>query len=170
MHSGMSRAVLAGVLCAALAAPAYAQERAPMDCADDFTCFIHAGVTCEPAQVVRTIAAEGQGVVLMALTRFELRGLQAERCVLYERTEQAILRIDPAVVAQLLAAGLPEEQISQQEEALSQAYSQMAVGVDGTCTLPPAPLASLLEALNSGVDLQFEAYSPYCEGPMFTAQ
>jgi hypothetical protein len=120
--------------------------------------------------VVRTLAAEGQGVILMALTRFELRGLEAERCVLYERTEQAMLRIDPSVVAQLRAAGLPEEQISQQEEALSQAYRQMAVGVDGTCALPSASLASLLEALNSGADIQFDAYSQYCEGPMFTPQ
>jgi hypothetical protein len=162
--------VLALVMVAVLGAPAAAQEPAPADCADDFACFVQAGATCEPAQVVRTIAAEGQGVVLMALTRFELRGLEADRCVLYERTEQAMLRIDPGVVAQLVAAGLPEEQISQQEDALSEAYSQMAVGVDGTCTLPPAPLASLLETLNSGVDIQFEAYSPYCEGPMFTAQ
>jgi hypothetical protein len=167
MRSGL---MLACVLLAALAAPARAQEPEVADCADDFECFVRAGATCTPARVMRTIAAEGQGVILMALTRFELRGLQAERCVLYERTEQAALRIDPAVVTQLRASGLPDEQISQQEEALSRAYSQMAVGVDGTCTLPPAQLASLLDLLNSGADIQFDAYSPYCEGPMFRPQ
>ncbi|HZS03196.1 MAG TPA: hypothetical protein VFE37_31115 [Chloroflexota bacterium] len=162
--------LLALVLLAGLAMPVGAQEPAPTDCGDDFACFVRAGATCEPAQVMRTIAAEGQGVILLALTRFELRGREAERCVLYERTEQAALRIDPAVVDQLRAAGVADAQISEQEEALSQAYSQMAVGVDGTCTLPPALLASLLASLNSGADIQFDAYSQYCEGPMFTAQ
>jgi hypothetical protein len=149
---------------------ARAQEPAPVDCESDFECFVRAGVSCEPTRVVRTIAAEGQGVILMALTRFELRGMQAERCVLYERTEQAVLRLDPAIVAQLRAAGLPDEQIGEQEEALSQAYSQMAVGVDGTCALPPAQLASLLQLLNNGDDMQLDAYLPYCEGPMFRPQ
>ncbi|HLH25010.1 MAG TPA: hypothetical protein VK066_21010 [Chloroflexota bacterium] len=146
------------------------QEPPPADCGDDFACFVQAGESCTPTRVVRTIGAEGQGVILMALTRFELRGMQDERCVLYERTEQASLRIDPAVVAQFRAAGVSDEQISQQEDALSQAYSEMAVGVDGTCRLPPDQLASLLQVLNSGADIQFDAYSQYCDGPMFAPQ
>lgn len=162
--------LLAFVLLGAAAVPAQGQEPALADCANDFECFVRAGADCEPTRVVRTIVAEGQGVILMALTQFELWGMQADRCVLYERTDQAVLRLDPAIVAQLRAAGLPDAQISEQEEALSQAYSQMAVGVDGTCSLLPAQLSSLLQLLNSGDDVQFDAYAPDCEGPMFRPQ
>jgi hypothetical protein len=144
-----------------------AQEPALADCESDFDCFVRASTSCEPTRVVRTIVAEGEGVVLAALTRFELRGVRDDRCVLYERTEQATLRFDPDSVAHLRSIGWPDQQIGEQEEALSQAYSQMTVGVDGTCSLPPGQLSSLLQLLNSGDEIQFDAYLADCEGPLF---
>lgn len=165
-------AVLAVLLALGLAAaaPAGAQEEAPRDCEADFACFTSAGATCAPARVLRPMATEGQGILLVGSMLFELRGMQADRCVLYERTERAILRLADETVDQLLAAGFEEDQIRRQEEALSQAYGESVAGMDGTCRLPAAQLASLLQHLNDGDDIPFAEYQPYCEGPMFTAQ
>jgi hypothetical protein len=129
-----------------------------------------AGETCAPARVLRAMATEGQGILLIGSMRFELRGMEGDRCVLYERTERAILRLADDSVSQLMAAGFEEDQIRREEEELSQAYGETVAGMDGTCRLLAALLDSLLQSLNDGTDIDFATYQPYCEGPMFTPQ
>ena len=167
----MTRLWVALALALGLLAPvavADAQEPMMLDCQENFNCLVQASITCTPAEAVRTTGITGSGMVLTATTVFEIRGLEAERCVFFQRTVRASMRFDDEMFEQFVQAGLTREQVRQEEAQYNARYGALATGQYGICRLYTNELMTLLLRVGNGDYVPLDEYRSQCEGPLFT--
>jgi hypothetical protein len=154
----------------ALLAPAAAAAQEPMmfDCQENFNCLVQAAITCTPAEAIRTTGISGSGMVLTATTVFEVRGMEGERCVYFQRTLRASMRFDDATFEQFVQTGMTRDQVRQEEAQYNARYGALATGQYGICRLYTNELMTLLMRVGNGDYVPLDEYRSQCEGPLFT--
>ncbi len=89
-------------------------------------------------------------MLITTATFYKIKGTEANKCVLYLRTEKQDIRFGDELVQQMLDGGATQEQIRQQEQE-SNKLTELAEGKDGKCRFNNnADLTSLLNKVKEG--------------------
>jgi len=112
-------------------------------------CFINAAKDCCPAKIVTETKLNLFGVIIDSKSYREIKSLQAERCVVYQRIDDYSIDYPPETRQRMLDSGMTEEQINQQLAQQNQQTQDM-IGKDSTCKYPIAELVTKLEEEKQG--------------------
>ncbi len=158
----------------------------PIDCGTDIDCLITASQNCKPAKVNYTSTINMFGMLIVTTTFYEIKGTEANKCILYLRTEKQDINFSEELVQQMLTGGATQEQIQQQKQEANR-QTELIEGRDGICKFNSnADLTSLLNKWKKGtfsgsvscnlVGGEWECTSTGdwavadCEGEMFISQ
>lgn len=140
----------------------------PIDCGTDFDCFIEASRDCNPAKITHTLGPLNIfGMLQTTTSSLEIKGLEADKCVLYTRTEKIDLKFSEEAIQGLLASGLTHEEIQQKEQETNEQYDTFE-GADGTCKFAPNDLTAMLDRWKAGQFSSEDWAVAECEGVMFS--
>lgn len=136
----------------------------------NFDCFIKAAQTCSPAKLINAMTVNILGMIDTATGLVEIKGMDADKCVLYQKTLNNGVKISDEFVQVMLDAGSTKEQISQAEQTANE-NAQLSIGKDGTCKYPIEDLIKMLEAEKQGVfSFSTDDMSKYqCTGSMYSS-
>jgi len=131
-------------------------------------CFIDAARDCCPAKLVTETEMNLFGPIIYSKTYREIKGLQEERCVLYQRTDDGSYSYPEKMRKQMLDSGMTEEEINQQLEESNEVAQDM-IGKDSTCKYPIEDLIDILEGEKEGsFSFSTENVEKYqCTGSMY---
>ena len=108
----------------------------PTDCGTNMDCFIQASQNCNPAKVTHIVTTDILGVKQTTTSYYEIKGLEAGKCVFYLRTEKIDLTFPPEI---------PQDIVDQQKEI----YKKLE-GRDGSCKFNTNDLAAMLSRWKEG--------------------
>lgn len=132
-------------------------------------CFIDASEDCCSAKLVTETEMNLFGMLIYSRSYREIKGLENERCVLYQRTDDISYSYADEIRQQMLDSGMTEEQIGQQLAQQNQQAQEMIIGKDSTCRYPINDLVNILEEEKqgsfSGSTEDVEKYQ--CTGSMY---
>ena len=117
-----------------------------LDCKQDLKCLLQASADCKPAKVVNSVTIDISGVKQTTTSFFEIKGVEANKCNFYLRTEKIDLEFP---------ANIPQEVVSQQKEI----YKKLE-GRDGTCKFNTSDLTAMLTRWEKGT---FESGTVFCK-------
>lgn len=103
-----------------------------IDCGYDFDCFIGASENCSPANVTDDITLDMFGMLITTTTYLEIKGIEANKCVLYLRTEEQNIDFGDELIQQMLADNITQEEIQQQKQEANE-QTKLVEGKDGAC-------------------------------------
>ena len=131
-------------------------------------CFIDAVRDCCPAKLVTETEINFFGVISYSKTYREIKGLQEERCVLYNRIDDWSYDYTEELRNQMLDSGMTEEEINQALEDSNEVVQDM-IGKDSTCKYPIEDLVNILEGEKEGsFSFSTEDIEKYeCTGSMY---
>ncbi len=115
----------------------------------NFDCFIDAARDCCPVKIVTETELNLFGADTYSKTYREIKGLQEERCVLYQRTDDLYYSYPEETRQYLLDTGMTEEEIDQALVELNEVAQDM-IGKDSTCKYPIEELVDILEGEKEG--------------------
>ncbi|MFT4309714.1 MAG: hypothetical protein ACMXYL_04455 [Candidatus Woesearchaeota archaeon] len=114
-------------------------------------CFMEAVDNCCPATIMTDIEIEIFGMTIYTETYRELKGMENDKCIFYERTDDISLDYSAEARQGMLDSGMTEEEI---EAALIE-QNQMArdeiIGEEGTCKYPVSDLKVRLNNERRGI-------------------
>lgn len=116
---------------------------------ENFDCFIEASEDCDPAKLSYTASVELFGMMSTATTHMELKGMEDDKCIYYQRTESSSVEFTDELVQQMLDSGLTQEEIDQQEQISNEAAQETA-GMEKTCKFDTDDLTDILERWKQG--------------------
>jgi len=135
----------------ALSAPE--SENEAQDCNANFDCFIASAENCRPAKVTNIATTSIFEVEQTTTSYFEIKGLEADKCVFYLRTEKIDLAFPPET---------PQDIINQQGEV----YKKLE-GKDGICEFNIDDLTAMLKRWKAGVFSSEDWDVAECQGTYF---
>jgi len=113
------------------------------DCKTDFDCFIEASKDCNQAKMTHTSTVNIFSMMQTTTLFFEIKGVEKDKCIFYIRNEKNDLKFSDELIQQMLASGVTQEQI-QEEEQKANKNADIAEGIDGTCKFNTNDLISIL--------------------------
>ena len=120
------------------------------NCGTNMDCLITASQDCNPAKVTYEETFDIFGVLITTTTFYEIKGTEANKCILYLRTENQNIDFSDGLVQQMLAEGATQEQIQQQKQGANK-QAELVESKDGTCKFNNnADLTSLLNKWDEG--------------------
>lgn len=102
------------------------------DCSDVVGSLIKAADDCSPASVTCNTSTNVFGAVMTVTMVYEIRGMEADACVVYMRVEEVTVRFTEEGIQWRLESGATLEEIRQDEEEANLALDEME-GKDGVC-------------------------------------
>ena len=101
-------------------------------CGASLNSLVKAAGDCSPASVTCSTSTDVFGAVLTMTMVYEIRGMEADACVVYMRVEEAAVYFTEEGVQWRLEMGSTLEEIRQAEEEANQTLNEME-GLDGVC-------------------------------------
>ena len=136
------------------------------DCKTDFDCFIKASKGCNQAKMTHTSTVNIFGMIQTTTSFFEIKGIEEDKCIFYIRNEKNDLKFSDEIIQQMLANGITQEQIQEQEQEANK-NADLAEGIDGTCRFNTNDLTLTLNKWKMG-EFSTDDYSiAECSGKMF---
>ena len=129
----------------------------------NFNCFINASENCEPSKLLNTVSVEIFGMLSTSTTYVELRGVEAGKCIYYQRTESNSVEFTDMMVQQMLDSGATQEEIDQQEQTANDS-AQQTVGLEKTCKFNTEDLTAMLNRWEEGSFSTEDWNVAECEG------
>jgi len=120
-----------------------------IDCGTDFNCFIEASENCGLAQLYWTYSADIFNMISTSTTFIELRGIESNKCIYYQKTESNSVRYSDELVQQLLNGGATQGEIDQAEQEANES-AQNTVGTGLVCSFDINDLTLMLERWKDG--------------------
>ena len=121
-----------------------------IDCGTDMDCLIGASEKCEFAKLTNNVTINLFGMLITTTSFYEIKGTEANKCVLYLRTENQNIDFSEELIQQMLDGGATPEEIEQQKQE-SNKQSELVEGLDGTCKFNSnSDLTSLLGKWKDG--------------------
>ncbi|MFH1063861.1 MAG: hypothetical protein V1729_02155 [Candidatus Woesearchaeota archaeon] len=117
------------------------------DCGTDMSCFVGKSSDCSPAEVEFTATVEMFGTTQTYTDHYELRGLDAGRCVFYIKSKAFAIEYTDELKQQLLDDGYTQAQLDAEIKSTKEMAAGM-VGTDGTCLYQTSALHSMLDRWN----------------------
>lgn len=115
----------------------------------NFDCFIEASQNCEPSKLLNTLSVDIFGMLSTSTTYMELKGMESNKCIYYQRTENNSVGFTDAMVQKMLNRGLTQEEIEQQEQVANSAAKQ-GVGLAQVCKFDKEDLVAMLGRWKEG--------------------
>ncbi|MDD5417165.1 MAG: hypothetical protein PHU12_04280 [Candidatus Aenigmarchaeota archaeon] len=116
----------------------------------NYDCFIAASINCDYAKLLSTGSVDVFGVNVTATSKFELQGMNSNRCVFYQRMENYSVKFMDYAVQQFLAQGMNQSEIDGQEQNMT-ANAQQFVGKYRTCKFNKENLTATLTRWRDGI-------------------
>lgn len=104
-----------------------------IDCGTDMECLVKKSEKCEPAKLTNNVTTELFGMIITTTSFYEIRGTEANKCVLYLRTENQDIDFSEEFIQQAIATGITQEEIEQQKQEANKQNKLIVNGLDGTC-------------------------------------
>ncbi len=136
------------------------------DCGTDMSCFVERSSDCTPAEVDFTATVEMFGTIQTYTDHYELRGLDAGRCVFYIKNKAFDIDYTDDTKQQLLDDGYSQEELDE-EIAATKEMAKGMVGTDGTCLYDTNTLHNILDRWNHGNMAEDDFDKGDCSGSYF---
>jgi len=120
-----------------------------IDCGQDWNCFIGASQNCELSKMLATSTINLFEMLITASTFSELKGIETNKCVYYQRTEAMNIKFSEALIQQMLSEGSTQEQINQAEQSANDS-AQQTIGIEQTCKFVSVNLTTMLQKGKQG--------------------
>lgn len=127
------------------------------DCGNDFGCFIEASKSCEPAKVEYIYTAEIFGVEKTTTAYYELKGIEADKCIFYMKTGSIDIKYIDELIQQMKDSGISQEAVSQKEQ-VENIKADSSEGKDATCKILTSDLTDTLNTWKTN-NLQVGTFS-----------
>ncbi len=115
----------------------------------NFDCFINASKNCNLAKLLNTVSMEIFGISSTSTTYMELKGIESDKCIYYQKTESNSVKFTNEIIQQMLNSGTTQEEINQQEKIANDS-AQKIVGLGQTCKFENNNLKVMLERWKKG--------------------
>ena len=79
----------------------------------------------------------------------ELKGMESNKCIYYQRTENNSVEFTDELIQQMLDGGATQEEIDQQEQTANDS-AQQTVGLEKTCKFNQEDLTNMLNNWKEG--------------------
>ncbi|MCL4535940.1 MAG: hypothetical protein M1370_12370 [Bacteroidetes bacterium] len=119
------------------------------DCGENMDCFIQASTDCTTASVTSTLTINFFGLLSTVVSLYEIRGIEADRCLFYYRTEDAYVKASDEIIEQMTAEGHTDEEIAAAEQEATDSM-QSQVGLGRTCSFDTPDLTAMLQRWADG--------------------
>ena len=140
-----------------------------INCNTNIDCFIEASKNCDPAKVIYTTIIDLFGVEQITTSFFEIKELEANKCVFYLRTESNDIKFSNELIQQMLANNFTLAEIENQEQESNQIADELE-GKDGTCRFNTPDLTSMLNRWEAGTFSTEDWDVAECEGDYFSQE
>jgi hypothetical protein len=117
---------------------------------NNFDCLIEASKKCKPSKLSNVITTQVFGVLSSTTTHLELKGIEAGKCIYYQKIENSSIEFTDELVQTMLDEGKTQEEIDQQKQAANEAV-QKNVGTEQTCKFETNDLTTILSKWQNGV-------------------
>lgn len=128
----------------------------------NFDCFIEAAQICNPAKLLNTVVIDILGMLSTSTTRMEIKGMESDKCIYYQRTESNSVEFTEEMIQQILDGGATQEEIDQQLQ-ISNDVAQEAVGMEVICKFNREDLTAMLNNWKQGLLQGGDLLSGDCE-------
>ena len=116
----------------------------------NYDCFIAASENCDKTKLSNTYILEILGMISTGTTFMEIRGLDGDKCVYYERIDDSGVEFSDEMIQQMLDNNVTQEQIDQQEELADETAKTM-IGNHKTCKFTLSDLTEMLNRWRAGM-------------------
>jgi hypothetical protein len=120
-----------------------------LSCEEDWDCFISAVENCTRANMTQEISIDFFGLVSYSRNLMELKGLENEKCVYYQRVLKANISYSQELIDILRGNNLTDVEIQQSEQEAN-LEAQKTIGLEQTCYFTAEDLISILQKLEQG--------------------
>ncbi|MFH1500591.1 MAG: hypothetical protein ABIE22_01455 [archaeon] len=110
----------------------------------DFKGFISASKNCQLASLAHPSTVILDGIQRTNTNYYEIRGMEAEKCLLFIERKDIQVSYTEFFKSQLLSSGFTEDQIIQQENSLKE-LNTLLIGTNSTCRFEKDDLVEILE-------------------------
>jgi len=120
-----------------------------IDYGTDFDSFIQAAENCTPARVLFTSTLNLLGVLTTSTVLLEIKGIEMNKCIFYQKTQDINVQYSEELVQQLLDSGMNLEEIEQLEQNANQ-HAQESIGTEKICKFDTEDLTAMLNRWKQG--------------------
>lgn len=131
------------------------------DCTNDFECFIESSKNCGPAKVIYTYTIDISGIKKTTTMEYELKGLEADKCIFYMKTKNLDMKYSEELIQQMKNSGISQESIIKKEQ-VENIKSDSLEGKEATCKIMPNDLIEMLNIWKSDSS-QAGVFSKKCQ-------
>lgn len=148
-----------------------ATEKSIIDCGtaeSSNQCFVDAAKECTPAKIILDTNIEMMGIVISGQSYKEIKGLEDDRCVVFERIDEYSVDYTDETIQEMLNQGITQEEIDAGLEAQISEIDAM-IGMNGTCKYTIDLLVKNLEnAMQGSFEISLaDAQNYECTGPLY---
>lgn len=119
------------------------------DCGEDMDCFILASVDCTTARMTQTLSFDLFGLIITSVALYEVRGLEADRCLFYQQTIDGNVTLSDEVVEKMRDDSATDEDIAAAEQQATDSM-RTTIGLARTCKFDPPDLTAMLTRWATG--------------------
>lgn len=139
-----------------------------IECGTDMNCLIDSSKKCVPSKLTNNVTLDFFGMLITTTSFYEIKGTEANKCVLYMKTENQDIDFSEELTQQMLDSGVTQEEIEQQKQESNKQNNELVKGLDGTCKFGSnSDLTNLLRAWKDGNFSSSDLASTDCEGKIF---
>lgn len=140
----------------------------------NFDCFIDASENCDFAKLSFTNSLDFGifGLIATSTASMELRGIELNKCIYYQKTDSFSLKFNDELIQQMLENNITLEEINQAEQKANDDNQQL-IGMGFICSFDIDDLNSVLKRWNNGtfsVGLQCEGMNCVATGDFENAE
>ncbi len=115
----------------------------------NYDCLIMAAETCTPAKLTDLTTINMFGLLVSTSTQFEIKGLEAGKCVFYQKTLDQSIVLSDEIKQQLVDSGKTAAEI-QTAETEANANAKQNAGLELTCKFNISDLTTTLTNWKNG--------------------
>lgn len=127
------------------------------DCGDNFDCFIKSSIDCKLAKVIYVYIADVSGIKKTTTMEYELKGLEANKCIFYMKTKSIDIKYSEQFIQQMKDSGISQDAIIKKEQ-VENIKADSSEGKEVTCKITSIDLTETLNIWKSN-SLQVGTFS-----------
>lgn len=114
-----------------------------LECGQDWDCLINASQICSLTSFSSVGSTSIFKVIINSSTLIELKGIETNKCVYYQRTESMNIEYSQELIQQMLNSGMTQQEIDLAEQQANES-AQQTIGLELTCKFVPENLTAML--------------------------
>ncbi len=121
----------------------------PVECGEDFDCFVRASENCTPSHVMHTFNEDMSGMLISKEIYMEFQGMENKSCIYFQETKKQKIEFSKEFEEKMKSSNATEKEIQQAEDRTNE-NAKLYEGTKIICRLNPVQVHELINNWKEG--------------------